>query len=243
MKKTEKALEKSDAFSRGVLASLSSCVAVIDERGEIITVNKAWENFATENGVTTLERVSKGSNYFDVCNKAAVAGDDIAAQAVKGIQSVLKKETKVFELQYPCHAPDKQRWFLLRVMLFENGSPMAVVVHNNITEIVLSKQKLEESESHLRAIYNTEPECIKILGPKGELLDMNPAGLAMIEADSLEIVKGKSVLGIIAPKDRDAFARLTQNVFNGESGILEFEITGFKGNHRSAGDTCSSIEG
>jgi len=185
-KKTAEALQQSEAFSRGILASLSSSVTVIDEAGTIITVNKAWEDFALENGITRLEQVAGGVNYFDVCNKAAAAGDDIAAQAVKGIKSVLKKEIKVFELQYPCHAPDKQRWFLLRVMLFENGEPMAVVAHNNITEIVLSKQKLEKSERHLRAIYNTEPECIKILGPKGELLDINPAGLAMIEADSLE---------------------------------------------------------
>lgn len=224
--------EESEAFSRGVLASLSSCVAVIDENGTIIAVNKAWENFATENGVTTLERVATGTNYFDVCNKAAAAGDDIAAQAVKGIQSVLKKETKVFELQYPCHSAEKQRWFLLRAMLFEDGKPMAVVAHNDVTDIVLAKQKLEESENRLRTIFNTEPECIKLLNKKGELLDMNPAGLAMIEADNLQAVQGKSLLQFLVPEYRNDFFNLIKKVFDGESGTLEFEIIGLKGTRR-----------
>ena len=40
------------------------------------------------------------------------------------------------------------------VMLFENEKPMAVVAHNNITEIVLSKQKLEESEKNLKQVMD-----------------------------------------------------------------------------------------
>jgi len=63
-------------------------------------------------------------------------------------------------------------------------------------------------------------------------LDMNPAGLKMIEADSLEQVKNTSVLGIISEDDRTAFANLCEEVFKGNPGKLLFTITGLKGTRR-----------
>ncbi|MEO7924231.1 MAG: PAS domain S-box protein [Chitinophagaceae bacterium] len=92
--------------------------------------------------------------------------------------------------------------------------------------------KLAESENRIRTILDTEPECIKLLGPGGEVIMMNPAGLGMIEADNEEQVLGKSVLGIILPEHRAAFSNLTKKVFKGESGKLVFEIEGLKGTRR-----------
>ena len=51
---------------------------------------------------------------------------------------------------------------------------------------IKTEQALAESENHLRIILQTDPEWIKLLGINGELEDINPAGLAMIEADNME---------------------------------------------------------
>ena len=102
----------------------------------------------------------------------------------------------------------------------------------DITERKKAEQLLTESENYLRAIIETEPECIKLLNIKGELENMNPAGLAMIEADYLQQVKGKSLLNIINEPYRKAFGNLIINVFNGKSETVEFKITGLKGTHR-----------
>lgn len=91
--------------------------------------------------------------------------------------------------------------------------------------------ELPEHGNLLQAIVETAPQCIKLLSSDGTLLTMNPAGLAMIEADSVEQVKGKSVYGLIQPKYRDAFKKLTADIFQGNTGILEFEIVGLKGKH------------
>jgi two-component sensor histidine kinase len=61
---------------------------------------------------------------------------------------------------------------------------------------------------------------------------MNPAGLAMIEADSLEQVKGAKVSDLIKYTYRAAFIELNRNAFKGKSGKLTFEITGLKGTPR-----------
>src|SRR3712207_2824098 len=66
----------------------------------------------------------------------------------------------------------------------------------------------------------------------GSLLEMNPAGLSMIEADSLEQVRGKSVYSYIAPEHRRAFVALTERVLRGGSRTLEFELVGLKGSRR-----------
>jgi len=125
--------------------------------------------------------------------------------------------------------------FLDRSFVMRNpeGKPYRMVGSMiNMTPVYLAQKEIAESENRLRTIFETEPECIKLLGPKGELLDMNPAGLAMIEADSLDMVKGTLISNVVMPEHRDAFNRLNRDVFKGEPGKLKFEIVGLKGTHR-----------
>ncbi len=102
----------------------------------------------------------------------------------------------------------------------------------DVTERKQAEQKLAESELRLHTIIETEPECVKLLAADGTLLQMNRAGLDMIDADSPEQVIGTQVQGVVAPAHRAAFMALTRRVFKGESGNLEFEVFGLKGTHR-----------
>jgi len=102
----------------------------------------------------------------------------------------------------------------------------------DVTERDRIEKQLVESELELHAIIETEPDCVKQLAVDGSLLQMNRAGLNMIEADSLEQVLGQKVQQLVTPEYRDAFIAFTQGVFEGESGNLVFEIQGLKGGHR-----------
>ena len=95
-----------------------------------------------------------------------------------------------------------------------------------------ARQALAASELQLRTIVDTEPECVKIVSPEGKLLQMNPAGLAMVEADKPEQVVGKYLLNLIAEPFREAFSALHREVMGGHEGRLEFEVIGLKGTHR-----------
>jgi PAS domain S-box-containing protein len=108
----------------------------------------------------------------------------------------------------------------------------AISAFQDISDRKRAEVQLAKSETLLRTIVQSEPECVKLLGADGTLLDMNPAGLAMIEADSLEQVQGKAVYLILVEKYRVALQALTKRIFQGESGVLEFEIVGLKGTHR-----------
>jgi PAS domain S-box-containing protein len=88
------------------------------------------------------------------------------------------------------------------------------------------------SEQLLRAFMEHCPECVKILRPNGTLLQMNPAGLRMVEADSPEQLIGKSVFDLIAPEDRGRFQDMHDRVCNGATARLEYELIGLKGGRR-----------
>lgn len=89
--------------------------------------------------------------------------------------------------------------------------------------------RLLEREAYLRAIIENEPECIKILDAEGRLVQMNPAGLAMIQADAPAQVAGQLMLARIAPEYRTAFAEMHQRVLAGETLQMKFEVLGLKG--------------
>ena len=114
-----------------------------------------------------------------------------------------------------------------------DGKPEWMVgTHWEITERKNAEQALKESESRQRAIIENEPECIKIVDAQGKLTCMNPAGLRMIEADSLQQVAGKLVTGLIVAEHRQAFIEMHQKVLSGEAVQLTFEIIGLKGGRR-----------
>jgi PAS domain S-box-containing protein len=92
--------------------------------------------------------------------------------------------------------------------------------------------ELSESKKLLQAIIENEPECVKLVASDGTLIMMNRAGLEMIQADSLEQVKGKSLYHLIMPEYREDFRKLTEGVFQGNRGSLTFDMTGVKGERR-----------
>lgn len=95
-----------------------------------------------------------------------------------------------------------------------------------------AEDALQKNQKHLLAIIENEPECVKLVDSRGSLIEMNPAGLAMLEAESLEEAKKYNLIDYILPEWRADFIALHKQIMNGENGLLEFEVKGLKGTHR-----------
>lgn len=91
---------------------------------------------------------------------------------------------------------------------------------------------LRRNELRLRTIFETEPDCVKVMTPEGALLEINEAGVEMFGADSIAQLKQYRLDDMIVPEHQAAFAEMHARVMNGERGLLEFEIIGLKGARR-----------
>jgi PAS domain S-box-containing protein len=135
-------LRESEQFLRTSMDALTAHIAIIDPAGAILFVNKAWQEFATANNLAPAH-VGEGVNYLAVCD--AVTGDEagMAKTFAEGIRAVLAGAQQSFEMEYPCHSPKEQRWFIGRVNSFPGEGPRNVsIAHENITARKLAEEAL-----------------------------------------------------------------------------------------------------
>lgn len=84
----------------------------------------------------------------------------------------------------------------------------------------------------LSAIVEHTPECVKVVDRDGMLVQMNPAGLRMVEASSFDQVEGHDVIDLIAPEHQAHWRQQHQRVCAGEKLSWEFDIINLAGNRR-----------
>jgi PAS domain S-box-containing protein len=120
--------------------------------------------------------------------------------------------------------------FASAIQFEDRAAQLAIAI--DVTQQRKAEKAIRESESRLRAIIDNEPECVKTVSTGGLLLEMNAAGLRMIDADSTAQIRGRPVSELIHPEDRVRYAGLHRRVIAGETGQLQYRIIGLKGRER-----------
>lgn len=204
----------------------------------------------------SLEKATLG--IFWVRQDSTIADANEAACAALGYtrEELLKLRVSDIDIKYPldqwptywAELKKKKHLNFTSRQKHKNGSEFDVEINANwmtfegeelncafvqdISSRLQTESEFKREAERIKAIYSTEPECIKTVSLEGQLLEMNPAGLRLIEADSLQQVVGLSVFQLIHPEDLPAFKELHQHVAQGDTGTLEFRIVGLKGSHR-----------
>ena len=108
----------------------------------------------------------------------------------------------------------------------------AVLSLRDVTVQRLAEEALMRREAELKAIFESGPECVKLIGLDGRIQRINPAGLAILEADDLEHGLATRLETLVAPADRAAFIAFNARVMEGEGGTLQYRGVGLKGTPR-----------
>jgi signal transduction histidine kinase len=206
VEEAERAIATSGKFSQTVLNSLPANIAVVDVAGTIIKVNDSWIKFALENGVSSLDKVEAGVNYFEVCRNAHGPHSEEAPVALAGLESMLSGDRSRFELEYPCDSPGTRRWFLMRATRLDiDGQPAIVVSHVDITARKLAEEAIQRSNEALERevrVRTNELERAKMEAElyldvmSHDLLNINQALLGYLEIalDQLDCSDGNREL-------------------------------------------------
>ncbi len=141
-KQIEKELAKNNTFNLAIIDSLSEHIAVLDANGIIIAVNAAWKNFAIENDGGHQDFI--GSSYINICDRAGnYFNGDEADEAKQGILAVMNEQIPEFTMEYPCHSPTEERWFLMYARPIFYPEKGVVIAHLNITDRKKAESRAE----------------------------------------------------------------------------------------------------
>jgi PAS domain S-box-containing protein len=159
-KRSDEALVTSEMLKGAILASISSGLAVLNQRGEIVAVNSRWKEFSSIYGTSMDVDLQVGANYLEVCQRAVVKDIPGVTHVLSGIKAVLQAESQYFETEYPTPIPDNHRWFLMRVTPLQAPKGGAVISFNDITDRKLAEEKLRESEERFHVMADTAPVMV-----------------------------------------------------------------------------------
>ncbi len=146
------------ATKSAILDSLISEVALINAEGYVLEVNRAWRDVGRANGFAPA-RFGVGTNYLQVCDRAARSGSAEAAQIAKAIRNALHGRAANCVVEYASHTVDREQWFEMTATPYgTEQSAGAVVMHVDITERKMSetamKRSLAEKQALLQEVHH-----------------------------------------------------------------------------------------
>ena len=142
-----------EGFHQAVINAVPGNVALIDICGVIIAVNEAWNLHVVKNGFPTTANFGIGTSYLD-----AIDAGSVYETVAVGIRDVISGVQPSFSLEYPCHGPTEQNWFLMTVSRLGASCPVgALLIHVNIT----AKKQIEASLSASKLQFDQMAESIR----------------------------------------------------------------------------------
>ncbi len=144
----ENQAHSAEQFLRSVIDSLDAHTVVLGSDAKVRSYNRAWSEFAAKNGGLRSD-VLDGVDYLAACDRAAAKCSEAAAAAA-AIRAVLAGSAEPPPIEYACHSPKEQRWFLCSIRGFsQGGERFAVISHLNITALKLAERRLQSTNTEL----------------------------------------------------------------------------------------------
>jgi PAS domain S-box-containing protein len=216
-----------DAITQGLLANSSDCIKLIDTNGRILMMSEGGQCVMEVDDYARQVEGVEWLSYWEPADRQVVKS---------AFQSALRGETSRFQA-FCKTARGTPKWWdvTLSGILGGNGNVSTILsVSRDITDQKAFERELQEREAKLQAILDALPVCVKIVSTGGELLDINPAGRAMLGAPNDMPLSGEQILDFIDEQDRDVFLCAHQAASEGQVSVTtaRFGIKGLDGTRR-----------
>ncbi|MFA9504550.1 ATP-binding protein [Natrinema sp. H-ect1] len=156
--------------------ALAARVAILDTSGTIVYTNESWESFGDEQGLARSAG-GVGSNYLAVCE---ASDDPDATETARGIRAIAAGDSESFRLEYPCHTPGEDGWYLLDARPYDHGGERFVLVmHVDITERKLLERRTQEQADRMESFATLLSHDLR-----------NPLSVALAHTEMLELDDG-----------------------------------------------------
>ncbi|MEI6193858.1 MAG: PAS domain S-box protein, partial [Verrucomicrobiota bacterium] len=241
-KQAEAKIQAAAVFNQATIDALAAHLCVLDEHGTILATNRAWKAF-TESSPTPAQNTLVGGNYLAVCDATVGPETADARTFAAGIRAVIQGERDRFSLEYTCHPPKEQFWFVASVTRFNESIPARVVVtHENISERKRTEAEIIRARDfHLRLLEKA-PALIWRAGLDGKCNWFNEAWLAFTGRTRAQEM-GDGWLAGVHPDDLDGCVKNHQASFHQrEPFTLQYRLRRQDGQYRWISDQGNPYE-
>jgi PAS domain S-box-containing protein len=157
--------------ARATLDSLLTEIVVLDRQGLVIQCNRAWSTFATANEAHAEAEI--GANYLTACDNA---DEETATSTAVALRAIIAGTSEEFTIEYPCHGPERERWFVLRATRYDGPGPARVVVaHDEIT----ARRQAEAEISTQAALLDEVDVAVIAMNEDGQVTRWNDAAVGV----------------------------------------------------------------
>ncbi len=200
-------LVRNEALNRRTLDSIEIAIAVLNSRGEIIEINRAWRECAAESGLAGL-RFSFGERYADLCERVVTERPE-GPRIASAVAEVLAGHRRDFSMNYDASVGGENRHFQMRIEAFQNdGDAGAIVTHEDITAITRMHDRLDETRDFYEVMLDTLPIALTYVNRDRQIEYLNASYERLVQHPRTAM-RGLKVDELMAP---DSFAEVAPRV-------------------------------
>lgn len=193
----KEALKKSEHFKTAILNSLSTRIAVINGKGDLISANNAWINLVNQiNPEFNPKNIFK-TNYFKLITNFLDKKDVVAIK--HGINQVLERKKNYFYHDYSFINNEEKKWYTIRVNNLEEEKG-AVISHTNITIQKTAEEKIKLSEERYRNLIENSSEITCICSKDSVITYVSSSIKNIMGWESADLL-GKNIFDFVHPED------------------------------------------